>query len=852
MRRSVLAVGVVAVLFGLVTLVTGSAKALDEQELLEYSLNDIMFYEQCGNDGVTAECGIQVSGSTIEEKIWTGLTSFMSEEQAAGVMGNMAHEGGFNPARHETKFLNSSPNFAITTDASTSYGIGLIQWSFGRRVKLLDYIKEKADELLDKYFDTGRSTYGGISGKEFLSQVGDSDTNTLVALELCYLKQEIENNATYSGILNTSTVKEASDYFLEHIEVPADIEGQRATRYEDAQKYFDEFQGKTFSDSDGSDSAVDDSDPCNSNMYGSKNINGAAVALAWPLDTDKDVWGYTQANGKVGHSAYYDTSKWTGGSATDLFNEALDKVYGKGSDDNHKKWGQCPSIGASCDVGVGTTVRYSGYDPKFPRGLDGQISHAKANPDLWELLNGNGLEPKPGDVVHTSGHTYIVVQDEKGDFYRVESALCRSFWHVTRKFKGFESGSQVLRAKNAKNSTTGVSVKDGVKTSSLTGTLTAGTGQGNGDIGAAARYFAWPEGTSSTDIKTHAYRPEEWEKLREDNGKPKINLSNGLSSTQHIAMGRSCVIFVWGVLRYAGLVDNFGFSEHLDEELMKEPDWEKVGSNLKISEMQDGDVLVAGWKNGNGNPGHYGIFVRDADGTGRTIEASLHAPAYGRVLKKRSENSTIGNYDVWRNKKNKSGGVNCDLCGGEGDGFGDMQLKAGGMTLSEAKEFMKAYHDAAMGKYYKKKYNITFLSATISNANCPYGVMNNCVAFSQWFVNKYTTIGPNWTSTTNGVGMVNKLTSTKGLKKGDSSSPRPYAIFSNAQWSSAGHTGVVLGVDEKAKKIVVGEASCSWGAGHLYYEPRAVEYSFDYIKKNGWSFAYTDEVLSKGGQLKDV
>ena len=179
-----------------------------------------------------------------------------------------------------------------------------------------------------------------------------------------------------------------------------------------------------------------------------------------------------------------------------------------------------------------------------------------------------------------------------------------------------------------------------------------------------------------------------------------------------------------------------------------------------------------------------------------------------------------------------------------------MQLKAGGMNLSEAKEFMKAYRDAAMGKYYKVHSDIDFQGAHIHDADCPYGVMNNCVAFSQWFINKYTTVGPKWNSTSNGVDLVKKLASTANLKTGNQ--PRPYAIFSNAQFSYAGHTGVILGVDEAAKKVVVGEASCSESAGYLYYEPQAKEYSFDYIKSNNWTYAYTDDVISMGGQLKNA
>lgn len=822
LRKSVIVCSVIAMVLAVVGIV-GRVNALTDEELIEYSLYDIMFYKQCGTGGGSSECGITVTGSTIEEKIWSGLTSFMSEEQAAGVMGSMANESGFSPARHETTFLNSSPNFAITTNTSDSYGIGLIQWSYGRRVKVLEVIKEKASALLDKYIDGGRKEYGGLSGSDFLSKAGDEDTNTLIALELCYLKQELESNDTYGGLLKTKSVSEASDYFVEYVEAPADIPGQQAARRPKAQSYYDQFHGQTITGT--SSSGGDGSgDPCNACSEGSKNINGTAVCLAWPLGTEKDVWKY------VG-SAYLKGDSWTGGKATDAFNEAIDKVYGK-----DRGWSHCPHIGASCDVGVGTTVRFSGVDPEFPRGLGEQIEHAEKHSDIWEVIEASGASPQAGDVVNdtrSGHHTYIVVQDEKGDFYRAESGLCSSFWHISGKFDGFESGARILRAKNAKNSSNGVNVENGVKSSSLTGTVTSGTGSGNMNIGASAKLFAWPEGQLEKRIKPDS--KDAWYEM------VKANL--GHYPDDYVEEGASCVVYVWGVLRYAGLIDNFKISERLDEELEKSPDWTKVQDG-KVTEdgLEDGDVLIHRCaRNGSSNyPCHYGVYVKGDDGKGYTLQASNPSNA----------NSSNKLYDypwttkgfkgdwqeAWRNSKNRHGD-GCDVCD---DGGGDMELKAGGMTLAEAKEFMKAYHDAA-GKYGYNYGDVTFQGAFIHDAGCANGPMNNCVAFSQWFINKYTTLGPKWNNTTNGVDLVDSLVKS-GLKRG--TEPRPYAIFSKSGPTSDGHTGVILGVDKDAQKVVVGEAACSGN------NPTAREYSFDDIKN--WWYAYTDDVISMGGPLKSA
>ncbi len=801
----------------------------DEQEA-EYSMNNILFYNPCtgGGAGSTTACDITVSGSTIEEKIWSGLTSFLTEEQAAGAMGNMAHEGGFNPARHETSWLNSSPNFPIATNTSQSYGIGLIQWSFGRRVELYELINESSPDLWKTYIDEGRETYGRLSGKDFLEKAGDNVTDSLLALELCRLKQEL-NKDRYKGFLDQKTIKDASNYFLEKVEVPADIASQRPIRLADAERYYAEFHGKTITGSSGG--AGSATDPaCNSDNEGSKNINGAAVALAWPLGTDKKVYNYQQANGLQSKPAYYNIAKWTGGKATDAFNSALDKFYPE-----HKSWSQCPSIGASCDVFVGTSVRYSGYDPEWPRGLSEQVAHVNSHSDLWELLEGKGLEPMAGDVVNTGGHTYIVVQDENGDFYRAEAGLCHTFGVISRKFNGFESNAKVFRAKSANNSTSGISVTSGVKSSSTTGVVSDST-TGNHDIGASALYFAWPYKEFKNEMKPES--KDAWLKMAKE---------NNVQVTSHVEEGASCVVFVWGTLRYSGLISNFKISERLDQQLEEEPDWNKVAEgDLKEEDLQDGDVLIYRCsRHGSSNyPCHYGLFV-EKDGEGYTVEASNPSgcnsdnAGCGYQYPHVSRKGLAGFWsEAWRNSKNKTGSY-CNVCGG-GDNS-EAGLKAGGMTLSEAQEWIKQYHDAAMGTYYRKRGDISFQGADIYDAGCPFGVMNNCVALSQWFINKYTTIGPNWNNTTNGVGMADKLVSSKNLEGGKQ--PRPYAIFSKAGPSAAGHTGVVLGVDTDAKKIVVGEASCS-SSGVLAYPPSVREYSFNDIKS--WNYAYTDNVL-KGG-----
>ena len=104
----------------------------------------------------------------------------------------------------------------------------------------------------------------------------------------------------------------------------------------------------------------------------------------------------------IGNMAYMlayktDTSKanWPNGAPTKAFKSALESVY-----PNHNNWGKAPSKGASCDVFVGTCVRFSGVDKNFPRGLDDQMQYLKKSKKFKLVKSGRG---KDGDIIVYSG-----------------------------------------------------------------------------------------------------------------------------------------------------------------------------------------------------------------------------------------------------------------------------------------------------------------------------------------------------------------------------------------------------------------------------------------------------------------
>ncbi len=257
----------------IISLPIAPASAAVDDFIDKFAANNIMFYdpEECNETaygGAVVGGEAVVSGTTAAEKVWSGLKSMgITDEVAAGIMGNMQHESNsFNPAQHEGSFINQWDTFDLGGNTEDSYGLGLIQWSFGRRVKMYNYVKERAPGLL-KYLDNPReysyangSAYG-MNGDKFIAKAAnDEEVNALFSLELTFLvNEELKVNDTYSKVLEKTTVYEAAKYFLEKIEVPRNpyIE-HHPDRATDAQKYYDMFSGKTsFSGGASSTVAVD-------------------------------------------------------------------------------------------------------------------------------------------------------------------------------------------------------------------------------------------------------------------------------------------------------------------------------------------------------------------------------------------------------------------------------------------------------------------------------------------------------------------------------------------------------------------------------------------------------------------
>mgnify|MGYP000241715021 CR=1 FL=1 len=166
-------------------------------------LQDQIWYEKCAQiAGITAT-GTNLEGSDNAEKVWNYLKAKgFSDEQVAGIMGNLAWESG------DPSFNNATSS----EELSGGGGFGLAQWTGGRRNDITAAAKANNRSLTDLNF------------------------------QLDYLYNEIQTRTERNGGSKTeeqglkeiTDVKGATEYFMYNFERPGDLRLQERINYAEA------------------------------------------------------------------------------------------------------------------------------------------------------------------------------------------------------------------------------------------------------------------------------------------------------------------------------------------------------------------------------------------------------------------------------------------------------------------------------------------------------------------------------------------------------------------------------------------------------------------------------------------
>lgn len=176
-----------------------------------------------------------VVGGDIEEQVWNYVRGAgYTEEQTAGVMGNLKHESQFNPWAAEN----------ASTAPDLGKGWGLAQWTADRHAAVRDAV---IAELGDDFY------FGAPDLTTIPSEMSEDDVDTMVLFQLRYIIRELETNEKSAGehLASTTTVEEASRSFEIRYERPEP--GSTEKRISHAQAYLEQYSGSAVPDSGGTD-----------------------------------------------------------------------------------------------------------------------------------------------------------------------------------------------------------------------------------------------------------------------------------------------------------------------------------------------------------------------------------------------------------------------------------------------------------------------------------------------------------------------------------------------------------------------------------------------------------------------
>lgn len=373
--------------------------------------------------GAGSGSGTKMSGDNNLAKIWNYLVDQergLTDEQAAGVLGNIAHESGHSYSPFTQEYARSWP----------AGGYGLVQWTNpGRRDAVRDSLKEKLPSgMFEKYYVPA---YGGPT-KESNGYVPEGvpvDVNDqFLAIELDFLYAEsttrnvlniFGSGTEWENVKKAQSVKEASDVWLFNFERPGSVisggkvnpntpsaQATSKARAEAGQEILDQLRGQSGGDVA---SASPASLSGSAERCSGENANPGSVQALQALTLK-----YAHPTKRANHSPGATTP-------TEEYRKAVDAAKSSGMYTGD----QCYGGGIDCGAFVTLLLINSGWEPNYNYG--GKIADGANNTTggqrpwmdkNWEKLgDGGSIDTgalQPGDVAISDDHTFVYVGEIEG------------------------------------------------------------------------------------------------------------------------------------------------------------------------------------------------------------------------------------------------------------------------------------------------------------------------------------------------------------------------------------------------------------------------------------------------------
>lgn len=587
-----------------------------------------------------------IKGDTAEEKVWSGLTSIgFTEEQAAAIMGNMMHESGFNPVRHEISQRNAYWPYDIENATDHMYGIGLIQWSGTRRVDFLAYIKQQAPDLLHYFKEPEKYDVSG--GDAAIAAIGnEGDVNDLYSLSITYLYDEISTKSEYKGFMDIKKDREeATLFFLREIEQP-DNDKSKITkeaypeRFTDSERIYNAYRGSEFTGGGGTTGSGGNNNAATTASAGeNKDYAGN------PVFTDEQ-WAKVQEYQPL----YEEASKKQGDNIPWAVLAAIHVRESNLSRTNPNSDGIFQIL--ALDVPAGHENTDAEFVEQAVAALDefsGHLGGKDASDDdniKYAFFGYNGRAGVYKTQARDLGFTEEEAENGEGSPYvmnradakrdpTVEPTKSNGTWGQIKVDYG-----PIEYPANSDYGAYIYYVAAGGGTFEKKNECGSSNSKGNMDINQTAIDLAWPVG--DPNVGTMTPKPE-YEAAYKDVSPEWTWIPSG---------GSSCDFFVATVMRYSGVDPNFACcgTEHQRDYMRAHPElYEEIPNTGDPSILRPGDILqVDGVPGIYGGHGHIKLYV-EIDGVGHEAQASYNSHS-GELSTSVNLSDARGDYKIFRHK----------------------------------------------------------------------------------------------------------------------------------------------------------------------------------------------------------